>query len=444
MKVTVEHLPQRQVVLNIEAEPAEYEASQKLAYRHIADRARVPGFRPGKAPMAMVERWAGKAAFLQETIEHLVPEATQKAIREHGIEHVGSPDIELLTTEPIAWKATVDLTPIVDLGGYKDLRIPEDPVEATEEELTNSLEELRKQVAPWESVSRPVQDGDLVTLDMLATDGGKTLGEDKGAQYAVTGGNPAPSPGFPEEIIGMSAGETKAFDLGFPSTDIRREVAGKDIHFKVTIHEVKAKNLSAMDDEFAKSVDEGFDTLDALRDRVKQQIIDSKKREARSALEERALQAVIDGAKLDYSPGMVTHEASHILEGQKEEFRRNRVAMDDYLKTMQKTREQLLDDVKPIAEQRIKRSLVLLELRKAESLEVTDQDLAAEMERMMMGVSDPQMLRRAFQNPDAQASLRSSLMNRKSLDRLVEIVTGEGQKPVSETQEGAAGADKSQ
>ena len=144
MKVTVEHLPQRQVVLSIEAEAKETEESRKLAYRHIVERARVPGFRPGKAPMSMVERYAGKAAFLQETIEHMIPDATEKAMEEHGIEPVGRPDIQLITTEPVAWKATIDLAPLVDLGKYHDIRIPEEPAEATDEEVDASIEELRE------------------------------------------------------------------------------------------------------------------------------------------------------------------------------------------------------------------------------------------------------------------------------------------------------------
>ena len=436
MKVTVEHLPQRQVVLTIEAEAQETQESRKLAYRHIVERAKVPGFRPGKAPMAMVERYAGKAAFLQETIEHLIPDATEKAMEEHGIEPVGQPDIQLVTTEPIAWKATIDLVPLVDLGKYRDIRIQEEPVEATPEEVDASIEELRKSVAPWEPVSRPVAMGDLVTLDMTANDNGRIIGSDVGSQYPVIKGNPSPAPGFPEALAGLSAEESKEFVLVFPPNDTRREVAGKTINFKVTIHEVKAKNLPALDDEFAKSVDEGFDTLVALREKVTAQVVESKTREAKTALETKALQAVIDGAKLEYSPGMVTHEAAHILEDQEQELQRSRVNLDQYLASMNKTREQMLDEVKPVADQRIRRSLVFMELRKLENLEVTDEDLDAEINRMLTTVTDKAMMRRAFENQEAKASLRSSMLNRKSLDRLVAIVT-EG-APTTAKKEGSA------
>ncbi|MBF8299355.1 MAG: tig [Dehalococcoidia bacterium] len=423
MKVTVEQLPQRQVVLSIEAEPAEYEEGKHHAYQHIVANARVPGFRKGKAPMAMVERYTGKAAFLEETIQHLIPELTGKAIDDQKLEVVGSPNIEIVTTEPVVWKATVDLLPEVDLGSYKELRVPEEPVDATEDEIAASIEELRRNLAPWEPVLRPAQLGDLVTLDQVATEGGRVVGEDKDTQFEMVGGSNRPGPGFPEQLVGLSAGDSKEFDLVFPGEDSRREVAGKTVHFSVTIKDVKAKNLPTLDDEFAKSVGDDFDTFPQLRQRVQEQVVSAKQREARTALENRAVQALIDGASLAYSPGMVNHEAAHILEDQESELRQNRISMEEYLRTMSKTREDMLAGFKPIAEQRLKRSLVLVELRKKENLEVSDEEVGEEIDRMAAGVSDPQVIRRAFKSDAAQASIKGSLLTRKTLDRLIDIVT---------------------
>lgn len=443
MKVTVEQLPQRQVVLNIEAEPAEYELGKKHAYQHLLERAHVPGFRKGKAPMAMVERYAGKAAFQEETIEHLVPEITDKAIAEHKFEYVGTPHLEILTAEPpVTWKATLDLMPEIDLQSYKDIRIREDPVVATDEEVNSSIEELRRNLAPWEPVDRPAELGDLVTLDMKAEADGRVLGEDKDAEYEMVAGGERPAPGFAEQLVGLPAEGTKEFELTFPAEDSRREVAGKTVHFHATIKAVKGKSMPALDDEFAKSAGEDFETFDALRQKVAEQVVAAKKREARSALEERAVQALIDGAKMEYSPGMVTHEAMRIIDDQEEQLRQNRVSMEDYLRTVNKSREDMLLDFKPMAEQRLKRSLVLAELRKRENIEVSDEQMNAEIERLATGVSDPDALRRAFKSEGAQASIKSSLVSRKTIDRLVEIAT-DGKSTEGESEKGAGSADKS-
>jgi len=175
VKVTVEHLPRRQALVSIEAEPKELEHSRQEAYKHLVVRARVPGFRPGKAPLTMVERHFGKAAFLDETLQHLVPELTQKALNENSLKPVGNPEFELSHTEPGKWKATVNLEPLVDLGAYRDIRIQPDLIIVDTAEVDKALEDLRFRTAPWEPVSRPSQADDLLIMDVYGEEDGKKV-----------------------------------------------------------------------------------------------------------------------------------------------------------------------------------------------------------------------------------------------------------------------------
>ena len=442
MKVTVEHLPQRQVVLNIEADADEVERSKLVAYRHLVDRARVPGFRKGKAPMAMLERYTGKAVFMEEAMQHLVPEATGKAIEEQGIEAAGQPEIEIVDTEPVSWKATVDLAPAVDLKGYREIRIPLEPVKVSRAEVTEALEGLRFSQAPWEPVQRKSRMGDLVTVDIYAERDGRQVADDQGVQYRVVEGSPAPVPGFAEQLVGLKSGETKEFTLSAPEDseheehEGHEEHAGKEYRFRVAVTDIKGKSLPALDDEFAKGVGDGFDTLDALRRHVKGQISQGKEREAKDALQEKSLQAVIDGASVEYSPSLALHEAEHMVQEQEERLGRNRLSMSEYLKSVGKSREELVEEVRPSAEERVVRSLVVTELKEREKIEVTDEELEEELKTMVEGVSqEGEALRRFFQSEQGRQSLRRSLLTRKTLDRLVETVTKRAGKPASKPKE---------
>ena len=430
MKVTVEHLPQRQVVLNIEADPEDLEKSKQLAYRHLVHRAKVPGFRQGKAPMVMLERYAGKAVFLEEAIQHLVPEATGRAIEEQGIEAAGQPDIEILDTEPVTWKATVDLAPQVDLKDYTEIRIPPDPVKVSRKEADSALEELRFSQAPWEPAPRKSRLGDLLTIDVHGEVGGEQVVDDKGVQYRLVEGSPAPVPGFAEQLVGLGGGETKEFSLAFPEGSEHQEHAGKEYRFTVALNDVKEKILPELDDEFAKGVGEGFDSLKALREQVTTQIRERAEAEARSSLRDKALQAVTDGAEVLYSPGLVLHEAEHMVQEQEDRLKRNRLSMEEYLGNVGKSREELVEEMKPAAQERVVRSLVVTELREQENVEVTDQELEEEMDALVTGAAEGgEGIRLLFQSDEGRQSLGRSLLTRKTLDRLVEIVSQKAGAP---------------
>ncbi len=424
MKVTVEHLPRREVVLSIEAEPQDLERYRKRAYQHLVQRARIPGFRQGKAPMAMLERYLGKGAILEEAINHLIPEATQKAIEEQALGAASVPSIKVDSREPVAWKATVALAPKIDLGSYQDLRLEPEPVVVPEEQVSKVLDELRFQHTPWQPVGRAALMGDLLLMDVHAQSGGRSAVDDKGVQYRPEPGSPAPVPGFAEQVTGMRLGETKEFTLTGAAAGSGESPTPREYRFRVTVHEVKGKSLPPLDDEFAKGAGDGYESLQALRDHVTAQLRASAEQDAREALKEKALDKLIETATVEFSESFVEHEAEHLMEEHEKRLAQNQVRLESYLKTIGKTREELIADLKPEAQRRVLRTLVLTELREREGVQVTPEEVQKAIDEIVASSQERSaQLERALNADATRSAMERTLLTRKTLDRLAEIVT---------------------
>ncbi len=435
MKVTAEEIPQRQVVLNIEAEPQEIEEFMSLAYRHLVQRTVVPGFRKGKAPRNMLERYLGPAVFMEEALNHLLPEMTDRAIKERALEIIAEPSIKLTAVEPVTFKATLSLRPSVKLGAYRELRTEEEKVEVKEEQVDKALEELRYNYAPWEPADRPVQFGDLLTLDAEGTQGDTRIMNDKGATYTPQAGLTMPLPGFSEQLVGVKKGESKEFTLSYPQDDKRPELAGKEFKVKVTVTEMKEKKLPALDDEFAKTVGQEFESLPQLRERIKTNLKSIAEAAARRRYEAQVLEAVVKGASMEYPPVVVEHEIDHLLADRVENDQSGR-KLEEYLKRVGKTQEQIRDELKPEALERVTRSMVIGQVIQDEGIVVSDDEINAEIESMVKDAGERgTQLRQLFSYPQSRESLRRSVLTRKAVERLADIARGTAPVPESEALE---------
>ena len=241
MKVTSEKLPESRVLLTIEVEGDELESTLKKTYKSLAQRVRVPGFRPGKAPRAIIRNFVGKEAVIHEALQDLAPELVQKAIEEQDLEAIDTPDVEFEAREPAVIKATVPLKPTVELGDYKSIRVKPDPGEITAEQVNEAMESVRMRNAPWEQVDRPAAFGDLLTIDVDGRVEGETVISESGSPYQPNPDVDFPVPGFSQQLEGMGKGESKEFALTLPDDFRQGEIAGKECRFKVTVQEVKAK-----------------------------------------------------------------------------------------------------------------------------------------------------------------------------------------------------------
>ncbi|GAG23698.1 unnamed protein product, partial [marine sediment metagenome] len=254
----------------------------------------VPGFRRGKAPRAILERYLSKESLFEDALSNLLPKACEKAIKEQKLETIAQPHIEVAQTDPVIFKAVVSLRPTVKLGDYHHIQVTAEPVEVNEDDVSAIIERLRHQHAAWEPVERPVGFNDLVVLDIESNIEDKPFINQKGAQYQVLQNYSFPVPGFAEQLLGMGRDEEKEFQLQFPLDYPKGELAGKEASFKVRVVEIKQERLPELNDEFAKEIDPNFETLDSLREQVLADLRLRAEEKARIDFEEQVTEAVVD------------------------------------------------------------------------------------------------------------------------------------------------------
>ena len=426
MKVSTEKTPDSQVVLTLEAEPSEVEQSLERAYKRLAQRLAIPGFRKGKAPRMVVERFVGQHALLQEAVDLLVPEATDKAIQEQELEPIDRPSVEVDSLEPVRWKATVSVRPVVELGDYQSIRIEPPRVEATEEQVNQALEELRFRVTPWQPVERPVQFEDLVTLDVLGKEGENTATDEKGVQYRPVEGLSNPVPGFAEQLVGTEAGQTKKFTLSFASDHERSDLAGKAFEFEVSVQEVKGKEMPLLDDEFARGADEGYESLAHLKEKLVKDIEAGLEGAANREYQEQALQELVRKATMEYPPVLVERELNHLLEEQEQRLRQNRVSLEDYLRATGQNNQEVIEELRGEARARVVRGLVLSNFVEREGLEVSEEEVQLEVDGAAKSAGElADQVRQLFVGEPARQSVERAVLQRKALERLSLIAKGE-------------------
>ena len=302
MSVKVEKLEKNMAKLTIEVPAEEMEKATEAAYQKNKNSMSVPGFRKGKVPRAMIEKMYGKGVFLEEAANSVIPGAYEKAYDECGEEIVSSPEIDVVTLEagqPFVFTATVALKPEVTLGKYKGVKIDKVDAEVTEEEINAVIEKERENNSRTKSVEgRPVQDKDTAVIDFEGFVDGEAFEGGKGENYDLVIGSHSFIDTFEEQLIGKNAGEEVEVNVTFPEEYHAKELAGKPALFKVTIKDIKEKELPELDDEFASEVSE-FDTLDEYKADVKKNLVEKKEADAKNQKEMAAIEAVIADAAME-------------------------------------------------------------------------------------------------------------------------------------------------
>lgn len=430
MKVSSQRIPDSQVVLEIEVDDEQMERSLERAYRRLVQRVEVPGFRKGKTPRNMLERHIGRSRLVQEAIDILVPEVYTQALDKEGIDPIGEPAIEVIREEPLSFKATVPVRPTVELGDYKQLRVPREEAKVEESEVDECLQELRKRYALYEPVDRPVRTGDVITADVRVVIEEREVFRDEDAEFRLREGATVLLPGFAEGLVGARKGEQKEIPVSVPPG--RQPLSGKRGVAYVTVREVKEEKLLELDDDFARGVGEGFPNLDALRRRLRDDLRERAEVEAEENYREQALAALAAQAeKIEFPYVMVDREIHRLLADQ---ARSVGLEMESYLRLINKTAEELHKELEPTASERVRRSLALSRLAEQENVGVRDEEIDAEMERIVASAGDrAEEMRHLFSSPEARAAVERNLLTRKTFDRLVEIA---GQSDGTETKSG--------
>ncbi len=443
MKVTRESETPIEVTLTIEMDSQDEDPFIDRSYRRSVGRMSIPGFRRGKAPRSIVESFVGRTALLQEALEFMIPETLDQVLRDEGLQAFVEPEIELNDLEPVSFKAVVPLEPVVDLGDYQSIRVEESPVEITDEQVDEIIQRLQQEAAPWEPADRAVQYGDLLNLDVQGTIDGEQVVDDEAVDYVPEEANVLPFPGFAQHLENMTEGEIKDFTLTIPDDYPRPQFAGKDCEFHVEVLSVKEKNLPELDDEFAKGVGEGFETYDALLEHVRGRLMEESEAEAARELEIKSLDELVSLASVEASETLFRRELDSMQREREQMLQNQRLDMNTYLRFIGKTEEEFLDELRPNANDRLTRYLVMRKLSQVEEIEVSDEELQSEIEsRLETAGESGEQLRRAFASEAVRDNIRSSLLNQKIISRLVEIVRagsgGDSTEAADSTDDGAA------
>jgi trigger factor len=436
VKVTREKTENSQAFLTVEIEPAEMEESMEDSYRRLSKKTNIPGFRRGKAPRSVVENYLGKANVLEEALKYLVPQAYEQAVKEQEIEPFAQPEIEITQADPVIFKAVVPLAPTIELGDYQSIRLTPDPVEITDEKVSAVLEELRHQHATWEPVDRPLDYNDLAVIDINSEVEERPFIKRLGAQYQVLRDSASPVPGFAEQIIGMQKEEEREFKLSLPEDFPNGEMAGKEASFKVKLSEIKEEKLPELNDQFAGQVSPDFKTVTSLREETSRRLQQSAEEKSRMDFEERVINAVVEQAQVDYPPILVEMEINRILNEQNRQLQMTGRGMDEYLQSINKTAEQLREELRPVATKNVAASLVIGRVAEVEKIEVGDSEVEKQIDGMTANAPDGKKdeIRKLLDTPQTRESIRRSLMTRKTIERLAEIARNTD-KPEIETKE---------
>ena len=432
MKVTRDNSSPIEVTLTVELATEDENPFIDRSYRRVVSRLNIPGFRRGRAPRHIVESMMGRTALLQEALEFMVPETLDKVLQDEEVSAFGEPSIEVTELEPVSFTATVPLEPTVDLGDYREIRVETEPVEVTDEEVDGVLDRVRDEQAVWEPVERAAEYGDRLNLNVLGTMDDETVVEDEDVEYIPNEENVLPFPGFAPNLVGLSEDDESEFTVTVPEDYPREQYAGKDIEFKVSVLSVKEKALPELDDEFAKSVGDGFDDLEALRSSVRESLTSQAENAARNDLEQKSLEALCDVAIVNASSLLYERELEAMQADRERMLRQQGLDLATYLRFMGKSADEFLDEMRPNAERRLVSALVMRKLAEVEEIEISDEDVQSETDRLLglssgdeeQDESNLDSLREFLGSESTRDNIRSTLHSRRVMERLTDIAQG--------------------
>jgi trigger factor len=420
VKVTKEKIENSQAYLKIEMETAETDVALDQAYKTLVKKANIPGFRKGKAPRNIVEAYIGKDALFQEAVNAMIPEAYDKAIQEQQLQPIDQPLVEIENYNPVTYKAVVPLAPTATLGDYTTIKILPESVSVNEEQVDRVIDNLRHQNGTWEPAERPIAVHDMITLDVKSESEGKTFLNKDGMQYEVEEGYNFPAPGFSEQLKGMTRNEEKEFTLKMPDAWAQKDFAGKEVNFKIKVTEIKQEKLPEVNDEFAKTVSSECSDVRSLRERIKSDLTAREEERNKFEYEDKVIEGLLAISKLEYPPTVIDHEIDRLLNQQLQYLQMSGVNIEEYIKQIQKSPEQMRDEIKPRAEKRVRQSLVMEKFGEQEKIEVSPDEVKAEIDNLLKGVPEDKQTEMRGQFEASSDSVRKVLIIRKALQKLVE------------------------
>ncbi|SFB39997.1 trigger factor [Cohnella sp. OV330] len=411
-------------VLEVEIDEAQVAEALDKAFKKVVQKVNVPGFRKGKVPRGIFESRFGIESLYQDAIDILLPGAYSEAVEQTGIVPVDRPDVDVEQFgkgQSFIFKAKVTVKPEVKLGEYKGLEAPAADSEVKEEEIAAELERLQNRHAELVVVDEgPAQNGDTTIIDFEGFLDGVPFEGGKGERYSLELGSGSFIPGFEEQVVGLNIAEDKDINVTFPENYQAENLAGKDVVFKVKLHEIKRKNLPALDDEFAKDVSE-FDTFDEYKADLTSKLKERKDKEAEAAKENALIDKAAEGAELEIPNAMIESEIDSMLKDFESRLRMQGMTLDLYYQFSGQDAEALKGQMRVDAEKRVRNNLVLEAIANAENLEISEDELSAELDNLStMYNRSADELRTIFGSNGYIDTLNADLKVRKAVKFLLE------------------------
>ena len=411
-----------EVKLNVTIEAEKFDEAIKKVYFKSAKYFNIPGFRKGKAPMNIVEKYYGKEIFYEDAFNEVVPEELEKAVEENKLEVVSRPDIEVTQIgkgQDLIFTAVFQTKPEAELGKYKGVEIKKIEYKVTDEDVEHELGHMQEHNSRLISVEdRPVEKGDIANINFEGFVDGVAFEGGKAENHDLEIGSNTFIPGFEDQIIGMKIDEEKDIQVKFPDEYFSKDLAGKDATFKVKVNEIKKKELPTLDDEFAKDVSE-FDTLKELKESIKKKQQEQNDERAKYETQDAVIKAVCENVKVDIPSGMIETETENMLKDMEQRLSYQGLKLDQYLQMMGKTKEEMQKEYEPQAIEAIKSRLAIEAVIKAEKIEVADIDVDEKIKEMAKNYgreNDEEFLK----NENVRNYIKQGLESEKAIEFLVE------------------------
>ena len=434
MKIEKQELENQQIKLVVEIDQTILDEAKRRAASKLAKRTKIPGFRPGKAPYAMVVRHLGEAAILEDAIELLIDDIYPKIIEEAGIETYGPGHLEeIKSLDPPIFEFVVALAPTVELGDYHSIRIPYQLEEITDDKVELTLSSIQEQNAVIERVDRAAQAGDQVRVrfsaDRINPDGSTSILYNENPLTVILPKEEEiieqylPIPEFDKSLVGVTAGETSNLSYTYPQDTAVESLRGVQAEYKIHVEQVYSRELPALDDELAKSIGD-FETLEELRVAARKQLETQARDQYNSEYDEKILDQLVEMSTVVYPPQMLEHEIDHLIDHLKERLESQKLDMDLYLKSRGMEIDALREETRPVAENRLKRSLVFFEVSEKEDIEVDPKQLEAETLRTLDYYSRilPEKEFKRLANKESTSGLIGNIMSELMIDNTKEYL----------------------
>ncbi|HHT72318.1 MAG TPA: trigger factor [Firmicutes bacterium] len=424
MKTTMERLENSRVRLTVECDAEALEEAIQGAYRRVAKRITIPGFRKGRAPRKLIELNYGPEVFFEDAVDILFPKAYKQALDETGIQAVDQPDVDIEEIDlgtGVTFKIEVDVYPEVELGTYFGLEAEKEKVNVTEEDVDRILRDYQNRSAELIVVDSrtDVQEGDYAIIDFAGYIDGEPFSGGAAQDHMLQVGSGQFIPGFEEQLVGMNVGETKDVVVTFPEDYHAEHLAGKEATFKVTIKELKERIVPELDDDFAKDISESASTLAELREEIRKNLEEEAERRTTVALENKLLDKIGENSKIELPQSMVRHQAEHLVDDFFMNMLYQGISRERYLEITNQTEEQLVTQFEGEAARRLRNDLILEAVAKAEGIEVSDEEVAAEIDRRVAeNEGREEEARKYFESQ--KESLRLMLERQKTIEAIVE------------------------